>query len=158
MLFRSTPEGVTLEESSTGSVELTRAVTAFYNGTHDWDPAQMSLGQAQQMLLGPDTGAAGAVVLRDRPGTEGGEIRAFAVSYTAERQEDPADVLLGWDPELEDAEAQQAVADLLALLVAQHPVQVEVDESMTALAPIVDSLLTAGYAQVLADASVVATA
>lgn len=153
-----TPDGVTLEESSTGSVELTRAVAAFYNGTHAWDPAEMSLGQAQQMLLGPDTGAAGAVVLRDRPGAEGGTIRAFAVSYTAERQEDPADVLLGWDPELPEPEAQQAVADLLALLVAQHPVQIEVDESMTALAPIVDGLLTAGYAQVLADASVVATA
>ena len=153
-----TPEGVSLEESSTGSVELTRAVAAFYNGVHDWDPAEMSLGRAQQMLLGPDTGAAGAVVLRDRPGADGGAIRAFAVSYTAERQEDPADVLLGWDPELEDAEAQQAVADLLALLVAQHPVQIEVDDSMTALAPIVDGLLTAGYAQVLADASVVATA
>ena len=153
-----TPEGVTLEESSTGSVELTRAVAAFYNGTHGWDPAEMSLGQAQQMLLGPDTGAAGAVVLRDRPAAEGGAIRAFAVSYTAERQDEPADVLLGWDPELENAQAQQAVADLLALLVAQHPVQLEVDESMTALAPIVDGLLTAGYAQVLADASVVATA
>ncbi|MGJ5589843.1 GNAT family N-acetyltransferase [Micrococcus lylae] len=153
-----TPEGVSLEESSTGSVELTRAVAAFYNGVHEWDPAEMSLGRAQQMLLGPDTGAAGAVVLRDRPGADGGAIRAFAVSYTAERQEDPADVLLGWDPELEDSEAQQAVADLLALLVAQHPVQIEVDDSMTALAPIVDGLLTAGYAQVLADASVVATA
>ncbi|TFI01238.1 GNAT family N-acetyltransferase [Micrococcus lylae] len=153
-----TPEGVSLEESSTGSVELTRAVAAFYNGVHEWDPAEMSLGQAQQMLLGPDTGAAGAVVLRDRPGADGGAIRAFAVSYTAERQEDPADVLLGWDPELEDTEAKQAVADLLALLVVQHPVQIEVDDSMTALAPIVDGLLTAGYAQVLADASVVATA
>lgn len=151
------PEGVVLEESSTGSVELTRAVAAFYHGTHGWDPAEMSLGRAQQMLLGPDTGASGAVVLRDRPADEGGVIRAFAVSYTAERQEDPADVLLGWDPELETGQAQQAVADLLALLVAQYPVQLEVDESMTALAPIVDGLLTAGYAQVLADASVVAT-
>ena len=43
---------------------------------------------------------AGAVVLRDTPKEEGGTIRAFAVSYTAERQDAPADVFLGWDPGL----------------------------------------------------------
>ena len=73
------------------------------------------------------------------------------VSYTAERQEDPADVLLGWDPELPDGEAQQAVADLLALLVAQHPVQVEVDEAMAPLERIVDGLIGGNAARTLVD-------
>lgn len=150
------PEGVVLEEAATGSVELTRAVVAFYQATHAWDPAEMTVGAAQTLLLGPATGASGAVVLRDAPRAEGGSIRAFAVSYTAEHQDSPADVLLGWDPELPELEALQAVADLLALLVAQHPVQVEVDEAMVPLERIVDGLLVGGAARTLVDTLVLA--
>jgi len=151
------PEGRVLEEISTGSVELTRAVAAFYDAAHAWDPSQMSVGAAQQLILGPPTGAAGAVVLRDAPRQEGGTIQAFAVSYTAERQDAPADVLLGWDPSLGLEEAQLAVGDLLALLVAQHPVQVEADEAMTALEPILDALLAKRAAGTLVDTRVWAT-
>ena len=145
------PDGVVLEEASTGSVELTQAVAAFYDAVHAWDPSTLSVGAAQQLLLGPATGAAGAVVLRDAPKAEGGRIRAFAVSYTPERQDAPADVLVGWDPELGEEDALQAVADLLALLVAQYPVQIEVDEAMAPLERIVDGLIGGNAARTLVD-------
>ncbi|MBO1027875.1 GNAT family N-acetyltransferase [Micrococcus luteus] len=151
------PEGAVLEDAATGSVELTRAVAAFYDAVHGWDPSEMSVGAAQQLILGPQTGAAGAVVLRDAPKEEGGEIRAFAVSYTAERQDAPADVFLGWDPRLPLEEAQLASGQLLAMLVAQHPVQVEVDEAMTALEPILDGLIGAKAALTLVDTRIWAT-
>ena len=151
------PDGAVLEEISTGSVELTRAVAAFYDAVHGWDPSEMSVGAAQQLILGPETGAAGAVVLRDAPRSEGGAIRAFAVSYTAERQDAPADVFLGWDPGLPLEEAQVAAGQLLAMLVAQHPVQVEVDEAMPALEPILDGLIGAKAALTLVDTRIWAT-
>lgn len=151
------PEGAVLEEAATGSVELTRAVASFYDAVHGWDPSQMSVGAAQQLILGPQTGAAGAVVLRDTPKEEGGTIRAFAVSYTAERQDAPADVFLGWDPQLPLDQAQLAVGQLLAMLVAQHPVQVEVDEAMEALEPILDGLIGAKAALTLVDTRIWAT-
>ncbi|MDY6054722.1 GNAT family N-acetyltransferase [Micrococcus sp.] len=145
------PDAPVLEEIATGSVELTRAVAEFYDAVHSWDPSTMSVGAAQRLLLAPETGAAGAVALRTAPRAEGGRVRAFAVSYTPERQEAPTDVFLGWDPALPEDEARQAVADLLAMLVAQHPVQLEVDEAMTALEPIVDGLLARHAALTLVD-------
>lgn len=138
--------GPQLEESATGSVELTQAVADFYTTVHDWDRAEMPLGRAQQMLLSEAAGASGAVVLRDKPKDAGGAIAAFAISYTPERTDEPADVLLGYDTALEPAEAQAAVASLLAMLVYQYPVQVEVDESMTALVQVLDPLLAVGTA------------
>ncbi len=78
-------------------MELTQLVVDFYNAVHDWDRAEMTVGKAQQLLLAPETGASGAVVLRSVSGEDEGKkpILAFAISYTAERTEDPADVLLG---------------------------------------------------------------
>jgi len=139
--------GPQLEEAATGSVELTRAVAEFYNTVHDWDRADMSLGRAQQMLLNDAAGAAGAVVLRDKPKAEGGKIAAFAVSYTSERTDAPADVLLGYDTTLEESEAEAAVASLLAMVAYQYPVQLEVDESMTALVRVLEPLLASGAAR-----------
>src|SRR5699024_7451137 len=76
------PAGPALEDLATGSVELTKIVARYYDHVHQsWDPSQMSLGQAQDLLLAPQTGAHGAVVLRDRPKDQGGKILAFAVSY-----------------------------------------------------------------------------
>jgi hypothetical protein len=142
-------DGPQLEEAATGSVELTTAVTDFYNSVHVWDRADMTLGRAQQMLLSDATGASGAVVLRSAPRDKGGTISAFAVSYTQERTDAPADVLLGYDTALEPETAQQAVRQLLAMLVHQYPVQLEVDESMTAVVAVLEPLLAAGTAQQL---------
>ncbi|MFC7402954.1 GNAT family N-acetyltransferase [Citricoccus sp. GCM10030269] len=149
--------GLSVEDLATGSVELTQAVAAFYEATHDWDPAVISVGQVQQLLLGPATGASGAVVLRPRPQDQGGTIAAFAISYTPERTEDPTDVLLGWNPELAPADAQAAAAALLALLTTQYPVQLEVDDSMEVLTPILDQMVATGHAQVLLDTRIWAT-
>ena len=139
--------GPQLDEAATGSVELTRAVADFYNSVHGWDRADMGLGRAQQMLLNDATGAAGALVLRDKPKAEGGKIAAFAVSYTSERTDAPADVLMGYDTTLEESEAEAAVASLLAMLAYQYPVQLEVDDSMTALVRVLEPLLASGAAR-----------
>ncbi|MBG6180673.1 GNAT family N-acetyltransferase [Arthrobacter sp. CAN_A1] len=142
--------GPQLDEAATGSVELTTAVAAWYNAVHGWDPADMTLGQAQQYLLADTTGAGGAVVLRDKPRADGGTIAAFAISYTQARTDDPADVLVGYNPELAAAEQEAAVASLLAMLVHQFPVLLEVDDSMPALVNVVEPLLAMGSATVSA--------
>ncbi|WP_028280475.1 GNAT family N-acetyltransferase [Arthrobacter sp. H5] len=147
--------GPQLEEAATGSVELTSAVTQWYNAVHQWDPADMTLGQAQQFLLAESTGAGGAVVLRDKPKSHGGTIAAFALSYTQTRTDEPADVLVGCDTTLPASEQQAAVAALLAMLVYQYPVQVEVDDSMTALATVLEPLLVSGSARVIGETLVV---
>ncbi|SFV24842.1 GNAT family N-acetyltransferase [Micrococcus terreus] len=146
-----------IEDLATGSVELTQTVAAFYEAVHAWDPAQMSVGRAQQLLLADSTGASGAVVLRDRPKAEGGTIQAFAISYTPERTDDPADVLLGWNPQLEEQSATESVRTLLSLLTAQYAVQLEVDDSMSALLAVVEPLVESGHAQVLLDTRIWAT-
>ncbi len=151
--------GPQLEEAATGSVELTRALTAFYESVHAWDRAELSLGRAQQLFLGEASGAGGAVVLREKPKTDGGSIAAFAVSYTQARTDDPADVLLGYDTALPQQEQQAAVATLVAMLVHQYPIRLELDDSMEALVAVVEPLLASGAAYVAGpDTLVVATA
>lgn len=145
--------GPQLEEAATGSVELTRAVADFYNSVHVWDRADMTVGRAQQMLLSESAGAAGAVVLRGAPKAEGGTIQAFAISYTHERTDAPADVLLGYDTALPAEEAEAAVRALLAMLVAQYPVQLEVDDSMTAVLAVLQPLLDSSVARQLGPAT-----
>ncbi|MFT4469103.1 N-acetyltransferase family protein [Arthrobacter sulfonylureivorans] len=145
--------GPQLEEAATGSVELTRAVADFYNSVHVWDRADMTVGRAQQMLLSESAGAGGAVVLRSARKAEGGTIQAFAISYTHERTDAPADVLLGYDTALPAEEAEAAVRALLAMLVAQYPVQLEVDDSMTAVLAVLQPLLDSGVARQLGPAT-----
>ncbi len=149
--------GLTLEEIATGSVELTRVVADYYNATHDWDRSEMTLGRAQTMLLGDHTGAKGCIVLRDKPKAQGGRILTFAVSYEPARVDAPADVLIGWDPSLPDADIRDSVRGLLAMLVHQYPVQLEVDDSMVPLADLVDALLVSGSATVIATTIIVAS-
>lgn len=139
-----------LQDLATGSVELTKVVADFYNAVHEWDRAEMTLGRAQQMLLAPETGASGVVVLRDISAGEDAPapILAFAISYTSERTDAPADVLLGWNPELTEDEAETAVRNLLALVAARYPVSVEVDDSMGPLKTVTAELLASGDAEV----------
>ncbi|WP_309080329.1 GNAT family N-acetyltransferase [Zhihengliuella sp.] len=150
-------DGLTLEEAATGSVELTQVVAAFYNAVHDWDRSEMTLGRAQTMLLNDATGAKGAVVLRDRPQSAGGRILSFAISYEPDRVDAPADVLMGWDPELDPAHAKESVFGLLAMLAHQYPVKIEVDDAMEPLSEIVDGLIAAGHATVVTTTHIVAT-
>lgn len=169
---------------ATGSVELTLAVKAFYEAAHaDWDPAEATPGGIAQMLLSPQSGAHGALVVRSGPplpedapaGAKAGRIRAFAVSYAAAQNPesgegpanganpdggadaDAADVLIGWDPELAEDEQVRAVADLLGLMVAERPVRVEADRSMTPLLRVLAALEADGTAVTTHETRILAT-
>lgn len=159
---------------ATGSVELTDVVGRYYTSIHGWDsPGVLSVGQVQRLFLDDLTGAHGAIVLRAQPESafgagvapgRKGRIRAFAVSYAApadpdaaphlEKQgaegsasEAPTDVFVGHEPALDADDAAEAVRDILALIAYQHPVMLELDDSMTALRAAVEPLLESGKAR-----------
>ncbi|MCT2020981.1 GNAT family N-acetyltransferase [Kocuria marina] len=157
-----------VEDLATGSVELTRAVWEFYRSVHDWDTvAEIGIGGVNRQLLSDTAGAFGALVLREgAPGSDGpAPVTAFAVSYRPFDPQDPedrttrfeaADVLLGYVPGASSGdgsarEAGAAVETLLALLVRDYPVELEVDDSMTPLVAVVDNLLAAGVAHVVTE-------
>jgi GNAT superfamily N-acetyltransferase len=154
---------------ATGSVELTDVVGRYYTAIHDWDsPGVLSVGQVQKLFLDDLTGAHGAIVLRAQPESafgagvapsKKGRIRAFAVSYAAPSdpdaapgagsagQEAPTDVFVGHEPALAREDAAEAVRDMLSLIAYQHPVMLELDDSMTALRAAVEPLLESGKAR-----------
>ena len=162
---------------ATGSVELTDVVGRYYAAIHDWDsPGVLSVGQVQKLFLDELTGAHGAIVLRAQPesafGTgvapsKKGRIRAFAVSYAAPADPDaapgtdsagpdaPTDVFVGHEPALSAGDAAEAVRDMLALIAYQHPVMLELDDSMTALRAAVEPLLESGKARLAAPETLV---
>ncbi|TQJ61807.1 hypothetical protein FBY30_4125 [Arthrobacter sp. SLBN-83] len=160
---------------ATGSVELTDVVGRYYTFIHGWDsPGVLSVGQVQRLFLDELTGAHGAIVLRAQPESafgqgvapsKKGRIRAFAVSYAAPADPDaapahlegsaaeatgadtPTDVFVGHEPSLAADDAAEAVRDILALIAYQHPVMLELDDSMTALRAAVEPLLESGKAR-----------
>jgi GNAT superfamily N-acetyltransferase len=156
---------------ATGSVELTDVVGRYYTAIHEWDsPGVLSVGQVQKLFLDDLTGAHGAIVLRAQPESafgagvapsKKGRIRAFAVSYAAPAQgpeqdlvqdtghagQEATDVFIGHDPALAADDAAEAVRDMLALIAYQHPVMLELDDSMTALRAAVEPLLESGKAR-----------
>jgi len=147
-----------IEELSTGSVELTQLVMDFYNKVHEqWDPAKMTVGSAQRMLLDEHTGAQAALVLRDKPKREGGVPLAFAVSYVPAREDAPSDVLVGHNPAFSDDEVAEAVRDMVAMLIHQYPVKLEVDSSMFILASLIDALAGVEQATVISTTHILAT-
>lgn len=154
---------------ATGSVELTDVVGRYYTSIHGWDsPGVLSVGQVQKLFLDELTGAHGAIVLRAQPESafgagvapgKKGRIRAFAVSYAAPADPDaapntesaaaetPTDVFVGHEPALDADDAAEAVRDILALIAYQHPVMLELDDSMAALRAAVEPLLESGKAR-----------
>ncbi len=147
-----------IEDLATGSVELTRLVMDFYNAVHEgWDPAKMTVGSAQKMLLDENTGAQGALVLRDKPKSEGGVPLAFAISYIPARENAPTDVLVGYNPAFSDDEVAEAIRDMVAMLVYQYPVKLEVDSSMFVLSSLVDALASVEQATVISTTHIVAS-
>lgn len=158
-----------VEDLATGSLELTQAVWNFYRSVHTWDPpAEQSLGRVNRLFLSDEAEAFGAIVMRDgviAAHHEGktAPITAFAISYRSldadapgrEIPEDePTEVLLGYD--VEAPRAGEDVEQLLALLVAQYPVVLQVDDSMTVLSDLVDALIQRGTAVVQEEALVLA--
>ncbi|BAS13207.1 hypothetical protein AHiyo8_15100 [Arthrobacter sp. Hiyo8] len=146
-----------VEDLATGSVELSDVVGRYYTAVHHWDnPGELGIPTVQRLFLDDLTGAHGAVVLRAPkasafgagvPATRKGKLQAFAISYAQGSSDEPSEVFLGHDPLLPDDEAREAVRDLLALIAYQHPVLLEVDDSMTAVCAVVDPLLEQGKAK-----------
>ncbi|WP_238148294.1 GNAT family N-acetyltransferase [Rothia halotolerans] len=158
-----------VEDLATGSLELTRVLWDFYRRVHDWDPpAEQSLGQVNRLFLSDEAEAYGAVVLReDVVRAEREErrapIAAFAVSYrpldadAPDREvadDEATEVLLGYDVDAQGA--SDALQQLIALLVHQYPIVIEVDDSMEALARIAEALVHRGTAGVEEETLVVA--
>ena len=155
-----------VQDLATGSVELTDVVGRYYESVNQWDPTgPLSPGAVQRMFLDDLTGAHGALVLRAEPGSalgaeappgKKGRIEAFAVSYSQGpgSPDTPADaapaseVFLGVEPKLARGQAIQAVYDLLALITHQYPVLLELDDSMEALAAVVNPMIEVGAATV----------
>lgn len=155
---------------ATGSVELSDVVGRYYSSIHGWDsPGSLGIGQVQKLFLDELTGAHGAIVLRARPEsafgssvapTKKGRIRAFAVSYAQAGQVEegsgqPTDVFIGHEPDLDPEDAAEAVRDLLSLVAYQHPVMLELDDSMTALRAAVEPLLAGGKARPAEAATII---
>lgn len=157
-----------VEDLATGSVELSDVVGRYYAAVHGWDqPAELSIAMVQRLFLDDLSGAHGAIVLRAPkasafgqgvPASRKGRLEAFAISYaqampgqdgaTADASGEPTDVFLGHEPQLSGAGAEAAIRDLLALIAFQHPVLLELDDSMTALRAVVEPLLDSGKARV----------
>lgn len=160
-----------VEDLATGSVELSGVVGRYYTSVHAWDsPGDLSIGTVQRLFLDELSGAHGAIVLRAPkasafgqgvPASRKGRLQAFAISYAdlapagdgpaaegAAPAGQPTDVFLGHEPDLSADEAQAAVRDLLALIAFQHPVLLELDDSMEALRAVVEPLLESGKARV----------
>ncbi|MBO1266393.1 GNAT family N-acetyltransferase [Arthrobacter cavernae] len=145
-----------VEDLATGSVELSDVVGRYYTHVHQWDsPGELSVATVQRLFLDDLTGAHGAMVLRSPkasafgqgvPASRKGKLQAFAISYAQGSSDQPSDVFLGHEPQLPAEEAQAAVRDLLALIAYQHPVMLEVDESMGALRAVLAPLLDSGKA------------
>ncbi len=159
-----------VEDLATGSVELSDVVGRYYTSVHGWDsPGDLSIATVQRLFLDELSGAHGAIVLRAPKASAFGQgvaasrkgrLQAFAISYAelapagdnteaAAPAGQPTDVFLGHEPKLSAEEAQAAVRDLLALIAFQHPVLLELDDSMEALRAVVEPLLESGKARVL---------
>ena len=159
-----------VEDLATGSVELSDVVGRYYTAVHTWDsPGELSIATVQRLFLDELSGAHGAIVLRAPkasafgqgvPASRKGRLEAFAISYAELAPSgdngagagapagQPTDVFLGHDPKLSADEAQAAVRDLMALIAFQHPVLLELDDSMEALRAVVEPLLESGKARV----------
>ena len=155
-----------VQDLATGSVELTDVVGRYYESVNQWDPTGvLSPGLVQRMFLDDLTGAHGALVLRAEPASafgagvapsKKGKIQAFALSYSqghisSGEEAAPAaasEVFMGVEPALAHDAAVQAAYDLLALITHQYPVLLELDDSMEALAAVVNPMLGVGAAKV----------
>jgi GNAT superfamily N-acetyltransferase len=166
-----------IEDLATGSVELSDVVGRYYTAVHGWDsPGELGIGTVQRLFLDELSGAHGAIVLRAPkasafgqgvPASRKGRLEAFAISYAEfvpggenpaagrEGSGQPTDVFVGHEPKLSEEEARSAVRDLLALIAFQHPVVLELDDSMTALRAVVEPLLESGKASLRGNETLV---
>lgn len=117
-----TPD-IAVEQLATGSVELSKIAAEYYNATHQWDPSNLSITQAQQLLLAPGTGSQQAFVTRQE-----GQIAAFAIAYPGPVI-NVVDLFIGYDPQ--QADTAEHVKALLAIVGEHRSLAIDIDHSTT---------------------------
>lgn len=125
------PVDIDVQQLATGSVELSKVVAEYYNATHGWDPSDITLTQAQQLLLAPQTGAQQAFITRSENG-----IAAFAIAYPGPVP-NVVDLLIGHDPKHPDP--TDDLRALLATAGAERSLAIEIDNSTTVLNPLIEA-------------------
>ncbi|NWN87701.1 MAG: GNAT family N-acetyltransferase [Micrococcaceae bacterium] len=140
---------IAVQELATGSVELSKVVAEYYNAIHDWDPSELTITQAQQLLLAPQTGAEQAFVTRDDHG-----ISAFAIAYPGPI-DNVVDLLIGHNPA--HANPTPYVHSLLAVAGAQRSLAIEIDNSTTVVNALLKSAVAADAVLIEHDATIWAT-
>lgn len=143
----STEIGV--EQLATGSVELSKVVAEYYNATHTWDPAELTLTQAQQLLLAPQTGAEQAFVTRQDKA-----ITAFAIAYPGPVP-NVVDLFVGYDPNHADPSAH--VATLLGVTGQERSLAIEIDNSTPVLNTLIASAVESDRAIIEHESTIWAT-
>src|SRR5699024_2391763 len=112
-----------VQQLATGSVELSKVVAEYYNATHDWDPPLLTLTQAQQLLLAPQTCAQQAFITREDTG-----ITAFAIAYPGPVP-NVVDLFIGHDPNHPDP--TDHIRALLSTAGEERSLAIESDNSRT---------------------------
>ena len=138
-----------VEPLATGSVELSKVAAEYYNATHDWDPADLTITQAQQLLLAPATGAQQAFVVR-----EAGRIAAFAIAYPGPVA-NVVDLFVGHDPK--HADPTEQVRALLAVTGEHRSLGIDIDHSTTVLNTLLGQAIEADTALIEHESVIWAT-
>jgi len=141
--------GIEVDQLATGSVELSKVAAEYYNATHQWDPSDLSITQAQQLLLAPESGAQQAFVTRD-----GNEIVAFGIAYPGP-VDNVVDLFVGHDPHHPAPEAH--VQSVLAATGEHRSLAIEIDNSTTVLNAFMEQAIDADSALIEHESIIWAT-
>lgn len=140
---------IAVQPLATGSVELSKVVAEYYNATHTWDPSELTLTQAQQLLLAPSSGAQQAFVTRETTG-----IIAFAIAYEG-AVPNVVDLFIGYDPNHPDP--TEHIQALLAVAGEQRSLAIEIDNATTALNPLIEAAIESDTAIIEHESTIWAT-
>lgn len=138
-----------VESLATGSVELSKIAAEYYNATHDWDPSDLTITQAQQLLLAPSTGAQQAFVTR-----ESNKIVAFAIAYPGPVP-NVVDLFVGYDPK--HTAPTEHVHALLAVVGEHRSLGIDIDNSTKVLNALLAQAMAADTALVEHESVIWAT-
>ena len=143
------PADIEVQQLATGSVELSKLAAEYYNATHQWDPATLTITQAQQLLLAPATGAQQAFVTRENK-----DIVAFAIAYPGPLP-NVVDLFIGYTPQHSDP--SEHVKTLLAVTGEHRSLAVEIDNSTAVLNDVIEQAVTADTALIEHESTIWAT-
>lgn len=140
---------IEVQQLATGSVELSKVLAEYYNATHAWDPSELTLTQAQQLLLAPHTGAEQAFITREEK-----NITAFAIAYPGPIP-NVVDLFVGYNPNHPDP--TQHVQTLLAVAGEQRSLAIEIDNSTTVLNALIETAVESDTAIIEHESTIWAT-